>query len=571
LKTIDLDNLSLDQNIILNSIAEEFRLNFHLLIDKIGNGKEDSLNWVISNVASRNKYNSPLFIRCCRLLLIKKLINEKNIEKIKTSDYSLTLVIRNYLNKLSIKVECTEIFPQKIKRLITPLYLYVKAILSFCNRVIARDSADKKKLCKMGRLTLLDNFVINSDNGEPGSVYNGKYKDRYYPGMFEYLTDDEKQNLFYLPTAIGFTNYNNAFKKIRTSKNRFILRDDFLKLPDYLTALLHPFRVLGQHVNSIFFFGFNITPILRQEIFYTCGNYNCLEAILYYRFAYRLAKENVKIRMLLEWHENQVIDKGSILGFHHFLPEVPIIGYQGYIISKTLHHYIYPTPSEQRSRVAPDQIAVIGRGLIEDTKVYCNDLDVITAPAFRNQNVWKNRCNEPSKLKFTILIALPLDWSETISILKLVATIPAMINSLPINLWIKPHPTYSPEQITKVIPQSLTAYHIKTGDFSKVIEKSNLLIGNASITSVEALAIGIPVIIIGDRNGVIQNPIPQSVPEDFWKICYTKTDIISAINYFIDELENNALKYNDIGSYIKKNYFEPVSREGVRRLLLLNG
>ncbi len=82
---------------MLNSIALLVRTKFHILIDKLALGKEDNIHWVVSNIASRNKYHSPLFIRCCQLMLVKKLIEEKNIEQIVLSDNALAGVLKNII------------------------------------------------------------------------------------------------------------------------------------------------------------------------------------------------------------------------------------------------------------------------------------------------------------------------------------------------------------------------------------------------------------------------------------------------------------------------------------------
>ena len=46
----------------------------------------------------------------------------------------------------------------------------------------------------------------------------------------------------------------------------------------------------------------------------------------------------------------------------------------------------------------------------------------------------------------------------------------------------------------------------KEGDFHAVVEKCDLLVTNASSVSLEALAKGVPVIIVSPQNGVVQNP-----------------------------------------------------------------
>ena len=560
-----------EENQLLNSIALEVRTKFHVLIDRLALGKEDNIHWVVSNIASRNKYHSPLFIRCCQLSLVKKLIEEKNVEQVVLSDYTLARVLKRYYSNkhASILIICSEKYKEKVKRILAPFAVFAKVFYQFSLRIIGRSKSDKVKIHKNSYLTLLDTFVINSEVEEEGSIHKGEYKDRYYPGILGALTEEEEENTLFLPTIIGFKNPINAFKIIRSSKSRFLIRDDFLLISDYLFALQHPFQVLKFRFPKTFFIGFDITPLIKQETYHKCCNHICLEGLLNYRFAYRLAILGVKVRLLVEWYENQPLDKGAIVGFHHFHPRTQIVGYQGYIISRLLHHYVYPINSELRSNAVPDNVAVIGKGLLDDVKEFCNEINVITAPAFRNQNVWQKRKYYPKAGQFTILVALPMDLNETASILRLLYKLPMKINKTEVKYLIKPHPSYGPQQIKGFIPEGRQNFDIKTGYFNNYLEKADLLISNASITSVESLAKGIPVIIIGDQNGIIQNPIPYDVPDDIWTLCFTPEEIKRAISHFINKSVESKELYAKIGELIRDRYFEPVTIEKVRAFLSL--
>ena len=91
MKIIDLDNLSQDQNILINQLAKEIRNDFDNFINKISKQHYNNINWIVSSLASRNKYQSSLFIRCLQLEFIKKILveNPKNSFRIVTSDKTL--------------------------------------------------------------------------------------------------------------------------------------------------------------------------------------------------------------------------------------------------------------------------------------------------------------------------------------------------------------------------------------------------------------------------------------------------------------------------------------------------
>ena len=57
------------------------------------------------------------------------------------------------------------------------------------------------------------------------------------------------------------------------------------------------------------------------------------------------------------------------------------------------------------------------------------------------------------------------------------------------------------------IPRWPEVFEIADGNFTESISQADLMVGNASSTSMEALAYGVPVIIAGSRRGITQNPI----------------------------------------------------------------
>ena len=108
------------------------------------------------------------------------------------------------------------------------------------------------------------------------------------------------------------------------------------------------------------------------------------------------------------------------------------------------------------------------------------------------------------------------------------------------------------------------------GNFRDCIVKANIILGNTSNTCLETLALGIQVIIIVSLSGLTKNPITETVEKDIWKLCYTPEELASAINHFLNIIDEERLKFKAIGEKIREEYFEPVTREGVRAFLMLD-
>jgi len=569
---VNLDNLTHEHNEVLNTIAREIRAEYDRLIVNLSEEYIEDIHWVVGSIASRNKYNSPLFIRCCQIVFVERLLSQSDpVREILTGDRALAKVLQQFCfdrNVTATVVSCTESTKARVWRILRPLRQYLIAIYFLGLRCLG-SSFKAKRIISDAPITLIDTFVLNNGGADEGSINNnGEYKDRYYPGLMEQLTEEEKSNIFYLPTIVGFKNPIKAFRLIRSSSSPFIIHDDYLKFSDYFLALNHPFKLLSCSLVNIKFYGVDIMPILVEERLNHCSDFVSLLGILYHQFPLRLKEHGVKVRMLVEWYENQVIDRAMIVGFHKHLPDTKVIGYQGYIISKSLHLYVYPNMSEYRSKAIPDIVYVVGEGLKEDLHEFCDEVVVASGPAFRFNKLWHDRAYNPDPNLFTILVGLPIGLNDCAHILKLLASMLKNFKGTNIQFWIKPHPTYGFKSIKALLPGGWPREFIfQEGDFHAVVERCNLLLSNASSVSLEAIAKGIPVIIVAPQNGVVQNPIPEGVSNDVWSIVYNSIELEVEIMRFKEFTTERKDFFDKLSLDVRKNYFNQVTRKNTLAFL----
>ena len=555
-----------EHSVLFNRIAVDIRKPFTGLIESISRQNKDSLDWWVSSPASRNTFASPLFHYCCCIALLQELIRAKKpVSEIITDSRAFKRVVEDYLAKQGVNARVTLArlpVKQRLKEFVRPIYtifgLPLKQILLFFATKLTRSL---RKSLPSEPLTLIDTFVM------PGYVE----KDRYYPGVLDALSEEEKQRVWFVPHLYGFRpwHYLSVLKRLRKAERNFISKDDFLKFGDYWCLWQHVFRVRKLQIKTSFFCGVDISPLVREELTSFRGVSSSYAPLLNYFFAKRLKEDSVKLSFVIDWFENQNIDRGWNAGFRRFFPDVKTMGYQGFIAST---HYlcIYPTKVEKDSRVIPHKVAVIGNGLVQSARRFCPELNVCIAPAFRFQHVWQKRKYSPVANGYTILVALPIVVSEAVYILRLlVPEVNEMADDT--HFWIKPHPTVSQSRIQMAFGSGWPEqFEFVSGDFSDCVEKSNLLISSASSACMETLAKGIPVIIIGNSQGLTQNPIPETITENIWRLCYTTSEIAKAIQFYQNRSSEKIKKHEEVGRMIRKEYFEPVTREGVRVFLGLN-
>jgi len=186
------------------------------------------------------------------------------------------------------------------------------------------------------------------------------------------------------------------------------------------------------------------------------------------------------------------------------------------------------------------------------------------------KGVWGTPKYTPAADTYTILIALPISLTDCHSTLSLIVQALELMSPLPQNIkfWIKPHPTVSPESIRDICGREWSAlFEFVAGDFNECVERTNLLLGNWSSTCLETLAKGIPVIIVGNPNGLTHNTIPPVITEDIWRLSRTPEELVSAIDYYSNCSPSTTEYYRELGEKIRKEFFEQVTSKNIRSFL----
>ncbi|GAH39931.1 unnamed protein product, partial [marine sediment metagenome] len=240
----------------------------------------------------------------------------------------------------------------------------------------------------------------------------------------------------------GIKKYKKVFAEMRKSKQNFLVKEDYLEFKDYLFALLYPLRVNKLKIKYKDFSGLDIYPLVREEMANDRVSHSSIYSLLNYRFSRRLKENGVKLRIIINWFENQIIDHGFNSGFRKYYPESKLIGYLGVPL---LDNYLslFPTEQERICAVIPKEINVIGKGYINMVKEFCPDLQVKVAPAFRYSKVWNKRNYFPDKYKCSILVALPILTDESDEIIDIVLEAAHSINIKNCIFKIKLHPVYN--------------------------------------------------------------------------------------------------------------------------------
>ncbi len=550
MKVLDFNNLKVKHQKLLNLISIDVQNDMIDLMDSLFNQSENNKFILLHPVFSRNPYQSDLFLTLCYLKLVDNLMKSTTIiEKIICNTiFEKKIINQKYKNLIveykTVTYSCKIIFTDIIKISVRSIYY------------IITKNIDRKVLSINNEYVLIDTFLTKK------CIKKEKYNDRYYTDILKYIDKADSSNIFFLPSIPDFPSNKTISKIVDNSKENLIIKHDYLKLKDYLEVIIKLFKTSRIKYKSINFYDYDITDLINNELKIKNYNLSFFDGLLNYQFIKNLKSDKIKLKCLIDWNENQSIDKGLILGMKTFYPEVITKGYQGYIISTNYNHYIKPSKLEIKNNLIPDYIYVIGKDLQNRIKSHSKNLKVKIAPAYRFKNVFKKSSNK--KIPNSILVILPIGLVESLNIIGMLID-SELLNSRTISL--KPHPFLKfKEVINHFGSDKLKKINITHENINDLLQKHSITIGSASSALIESLIRYSPVLIIANKN-IIQNPIPDSINSNIWKVCYTKQELLASLTYLEKYISNN---YNDLKNeslLVKTNYFEKPTKQLTREFL----
>lgn len=570
IKKLDLSvrgKLSIEMAILFNQISDESRIPFTHFIEQCSQPYKQKLDWWVASPASRNVLASPLFHYYCGFKLVLRLIEQKKLppEIVVDSKAFGEILKKLFLEtENSVNICLNRSWKSRIRIWLFPFLPFLFfAFHYFFIKLCAWKSAKVQKDLKISPHALIDTFVF------PGFIEN----DRTYTGLWENLSAEEQEKIYFVPNLHGFSysELHSTYCKLRKSQKKFLIKEDFLKISDYLYALSHSFRIFLWKFPNAYFEKVNVSSLIREELWSNLGYSSSVMGLLNYRFARRLKKRKFSMNIVINRFENQVIDKGWNAGFLKYFPEVKCIGYQGFIMSEQ-YLCMYPTRFEHECGVLPSTVAVIGKGHKSNRKEFFSDLKMMVAPALRFHGVWEERKYWPNKTYFTGLIALPIVVEDCCMILKLMEQSLSYLSEKhkPVRLWVKKHPAVTLKKIKQNYGAPLPeCFNFIDADFNESVEQADLLFGNLSSTCLETLAKGIPVVVVGNANGLTHNPIPRSIENKIWCLANTPESIAVALEFYQEQLRGGKENFQETGDQIREDFFEPCNANGVRKLLQL--
>ena len=480
------------------------------------------------------------------------------------SYFKATLENDIHIDRKTFPTFCFYIFSQNTK--LNPLYisyikllwmyylfkLHVSAVYNISKILLklflARNKNNRKSIT-LKEIIIIETFLTNDS-----ITSTGEYQDRYYPGLHDSIKS--RDDVYFLPHPRLTRKVRTMLCQLSRNKVNYIYMFDFLKFIDLIYVLMYPFKISSKSIRRISPQNIQLQLLVKEELQSSFWNPSTIFGLLNYRFMKRLNENRVRIKLYIDWYENQIIDKGIILGLKKFYPTSYIKGYQGFLVNYNYNFHLIPSKEEVKAKITPDEICVIGKTVVKNFESISDIIKITTAPAFRFNYLFKNNIIKPYS-KY-ILISLPIYVSEVKYIITLFYQYYKLYNPIHLNFIIKNHPLHPLKEnfeISFLAKQKNISF--SKVNFRQLIKEVGISICSLnSSTGIESLANMVPVIFIYPKNQMRTKPkISFDLPSDVFCFVNNEYNLSNKINKFLNYTESSNNKLLDASNFVLDSYY----------------
>ncbi len=522
-KNLDLrldGQLSLEHSKLLDNLIET-------CIDDFNNFNEEfiKINDLIEtdlflSISSRDTSANKIFEYLSRLTLFKHLYNENSLpNEIITSNLELKKIIQNFLESKSvqnIKITCKRknyYFFRIFKNIFISLYLFLNGLIF--SRIIGIKKIPSEEI------VYVDTFMVKDSLNKKGI-----FIDRYYSGIEKHVSTSEIKKIFFFPTLVDLKSpldFYTIFKYSKRINFNFLFEESFISFADFFHAMhssLNSFRKIKKIPK---YKDLDVSTLIKKESYKDIFAPSYQKSFFKFILIKKLANNKVNIKGVVNWFENQTIDRALVMGFKKYYPGIKIKGYQSYFFPKfDLHKN--PTRIEIKRKTIPDEIHVISQDALEDRSKHFKDLNLKLAPGLRFEYI--NKISQKKSHEKVIFVPLSIDIRQCKQLIDF--TKQGKENFLKdYSIVFKHHPKFTKNEFFKFLPEANDKRLFFSSESSdKILSRSSMVISSASSLCVEAVAVGIPVAILANCNGFTKSPLREAKENDIWCTFYSKEDFL---------------------------------------------
>ena len=400
----------------------------------------------------------------------------------------------------------------------------------------------KKNKIKKNNNIYLDVFFL-VDNINKDGVFIEKYFSKIYPVLKKHEVD-----YTFIPRLFGA--HKNPIKLIKffkimnKDKNNFLFEFELLSFFDILYIVLlilkYPFKTL----RLLQIEDTNINKLFNNELIKDISKQQ-FDAFSRFVFGKNIAKIK-SINDIYSWSEFQVIERAFNYAIRIENTNITLHGCQFYLNYETyFNSYLYDV--DENNKTAYHEVLVNGKYYIKEEKLIKYNLGV----SLRYSQVFEFNKEKVGK---EILVLGSFIENDTRYMLECAKVFEKII--------FKEHPALPNTRL-----DDMTSTNIRkvNENIYTLFKNTKLVISSASGTCVEAVACGIPVIVIASYNNLTANPLVEYGKGKIWDIVYNKDDMNETYRRLLSYKIDNNEEVDSIGKWYRENFFiKPIEKNIVR-------
>jgi len=323
------------------------------------------------------------------------------------------------------------------------------------------------------------------------------------------------------------------FKIINEDKRDFIFDYELLGLFDFIKLfgfiMAYPFKTLILLQNE----KENIDKIFNQSLLNDISNLT-IDGFTRYILGENLVKIS-SLEKIYSWSEFQVIERSFNYAIRKNNSKIELIGLQFYLNYETYFN-AYVDDLDYNMLSSPHKVFVNGKYYVQNRQKVKYEKGV----SLRYKEIFNF---SGIKEETNILLLGSYIEKDTKYMLESVKNFD--------NVIFKNHPAANIKKFGQ-LPSNIL---ISNKNIYKLFENTQLVIGTASGTSVEAVACGISVIIIASNDNLTANPLVSYGKGKIWDIAFSKDDVKILYNKLVECRKNNIDEIQKISMWYRDNFF----------------
>jgi hypothetical protein len=408
---------------------------------------------------------------------------------------------------------------------------------------------------------LIDTFLLEGD-----LQADGVYSNRFLPGMFEYYRDSGCVAAALVSTeTLKFSRLPTHYRAMRQSDTLVVPPEYLLRWQDLMRGAREVIRALS--VASRFrrhpFRGLDIGILAAS--WWRIASLRSAVPMALLGLPKRLCNAGAKPALVLVWYENQAADKALQLAFARDVGRANVIALHQYFPFANVVNF-FSTDGEVRHGVSAKTHWVCGKQMKSLCSAYDGLAEYRVVPALRYDHLHRPQAGVDGE---DLAVFLTSNFEESLAILGIaLADISATLRRFR-SVVVKPHQALNVD-FESVARQRWPEIRNRPliwerGASVDLLGRAALVLTAGSSVALEAIGVGIPVVIAGRRAGLDVNPL-DGIAVNFWRTAYSSEKFEQLLTSWFKSLPPKEIRRAN-GQALLADYFEPVTKAGMRVFL----